>query len=300
MARLSARYLDFVATLDVEVQPVRLTLEPELREIAERSHQDFTLTLTTASGLFATAPEGIAWSIDQAVSHAHLDGSRLHANAAADEGFTLRAQPVGCDRSATLALKVSAIDRLAVLREQPDAPLPLGISELLRVQAHFADPASPPQELGAQVEAEADDSEVIGLARVGEALQLTALAEGRSGGSIRFARDGAPALDLRLPDYTVQTLDPTALRVHPESLRLTYPETGELTAWARYADGIERPVSRHVAWSSSDATAIAVGTGGQTEATVTIADRDYSGQAYARLGTLLRAAEVLGYRNPGH
>lgn len=299
VARVSARYLDFVATLDVEVQPVRLTLRPALREIAERSYQDFDLTITTASGLVATAAEGIAWNIDQATSAARIDAGRVTANAASAEGFTLRAQPVGCDRGATQELKVSAIDHLALLREQPEAVLPLGISELLRVQVHFADATSPPQELAGQVEAEAGDEEVLGIALRGEALQLTGRSEGTSGGTIRYAPEGAPAFSLRLPDYTVQALDVTALRLEPESLRLTYPDSGELTAWARYADGIERPVSRHVVWSSSDGTAIAIGTGGETAATVRIGDRDYSGQAYARFGDLVRAAAVLVYRNEG-
>lgn len=299
VARISARYLDFVATLDVEVQPVRLTLEPALREIVERSHQDFVLTLTTASGLAATAAEGIVWNIDQATSAARVDAGRVTANAASAAGFTLRAQPVGCDRSVTQELKVSAIDRLALRREQPATLLPLGISELLRVQAHFADATSPPQELAGQVESEADDEEVLGIGLRGEALQLTALSEGTSSGTIRYAPEGAPAFSLRLPEYTVQTLDTTALRLEPESLRLTYPDTGELTAWARYADGVERPVSRHVVWSSSDSTAIAIGTGGETPATVTVGNRDYSGQVYARFGDLVRAAAVLVYRNPG-
>ncbi|MDP3856422.1 MAG: hypothetical protein Q8Q73_01525 [Stagnimonas sp.] len=300
VVQVSASYLDFVASITLEVQPVLLSLEPELTDIAERSHQAFELNITTASGLSVSAAEGVSWNLDQAVSNANVDASGLlSANSAGEGRFTLRAQPVGCDRSATQSLKVSTIDHLELEREQPEAALPVGISDLLRVQAHFAGSGSLPQNLSSQMEYEADDDEIIGLATVGDALKLSALEAGSSGGVARFEPDQGSSYSIRLPDYTVQELDIGSLRLNPQELRLVYPATGELTAWAGFEDGIERPVSRHVSWSSSDSTLIAVVTGGESFGSVQIANSDYSGQAYAAFGGYTAAAGVLVYRNEG-
>ena len=300
VAQITASYLDFRSIITVEVQPVLLALEPNLTDLAERSTQGFDLKISTASGLLQTAAEGLTWSIDQAISNANVSAAgQVSANSAGDGRFTLRAQPVGCDRSATLSLKVSAIDHLELVREQPDAPLPVGISDLLRVEAHFADAASLPQELTSQMRFEADDDEVLGLAVIGDALQVYGSSEGRSGGTASFEPDNGPSFRIALPSYTVQELDPVSLRLNPRELRLVYPVTGELTALARYTDGIERPVSRHVRWSSSDSSQIGVATGGESYGTVSTANSNYSGQAYAAFGGDTAAAGVLIYRNDG-
>lgn len=300
VAQITASYLDFRSTITVEVQPVILTLEPQLTDLAERSTQGFDLKISTASGLLQTAAEGLTWSIDQAISNANVSTAGLvTANSAGDGRFTLRAQPVGCDRSATLSLKVSAVDHLELVREQPDAPLPVGISDLLRVEAHFADAASVPQELTSQMRFEADDDEVLGLAVVGDALQIYGSSEGHSGGIGSFEPDNGPSFSIALPSYTVQELDPVSLRLNPQELRLIYPVTGQLTALARYADGIERPVSRHVSWSSSDSSQIGVATSGESYGTVSTANSNHSGQAYAAFGGYTAAASVLVYRNDG-
>lgn len=300
VAQITASYLDFRSTITVEVQPVILNLEPALTDLAERSTQAFDLKITTASGLSTTSAEGQQWSIDQAISNANVSTAGLvTANSAGDGRFTLRAQPIGCDRSATLSLKVSAIDHLELLREQPDAPLPVGISDLLRIEAHFAGSGSLPQELTSQMQFEADDEEVLGLGVVGDALRVLALAEGSSGGTASFEPDNGPAFSIALPSYSVQELEPTSLRLNPQELRLVYPATGELTALAGYTDGIERPVSRHVSWSSSDSNLIGVSTVGESYGTVSTANSDYSGQAYAAFGGYTAATNVLVYRNDG-
>lgn len=301
LAQITATYLDFRATLDLEVQPVLLAMTPERTDIAERSTESFGLEITTASGLEVTAAEGVRWVIDQATSNARVDGNGLlTANSAAADRFTLRAQPVGCDRSVTQSLKVSAIDRLELVREQPEgAPLPLGISDLLRIEARFAGDGSLPQDLTRQMEFEADDDDVLLLAMVGDALQVTGQEVGSSGAEARFEPDGGSALSLRLPDYTVRELDATGLSLSPEELRLVYPATGELMATATYEDGITRPVSRHADWSSSDASRVSISTGGESFGTANIANSNYSGQVYAVFEGYTAATRILAYRNDG-
>lgn len=300
VAQITAKYLDFSSTLTVEVQPVRMTLEPALSEIAERSSQAFTLTLSSSSGLELSAPEGISWSIDQAVTNANVNASgKLSANAAGDTGFTLRAQPVGCDRSATMSLKVSAIDHLSYSREQPDAPLPVGYSDLLKVYANFANASSPPQNLSAQLSYEAGDDEVLGLSLGSDYLLVTALDTGSSAVSARFAPDNGSAIGLALPSYTGVELNPTSLRLTPDGQRLSYPATGLVTALARFEDGIERPVSRHVSWSSSDSNLLAVSGTGDAAGEISTANVDYSGQVYAALAGYTASSSVLVYRNSG-
>lgn len=298
--QITAEYLDFRSTLTLEVQPVFLQLEPALTDVAARSEQAFSLELRSASGLLVTAPEGVDWSIDQAVSQASVgDSGLLQANAAADEGFTLRAQPLGCEQSATLALKVSDIDHLELVREQPDAILPVGISDRIEVHAHFAGEQRRSQNLSTQMRYEADDDSVLGLALGGEALQLTALEEGEGGGTAIFEPALGETLQIALPRYRVADLETTGLRLTPDSLRLPYPATGMLQALARYEDGIERPVSRHVSWSSSDASQVSIVATGSDAGEVNCANRDYSGQAYASLAGFNASAAVLCYRNEG-
>lgn len=302
VAQVTAKYLDFSSTLTVEVQPVLMTLEPALSEIAERSSQEFTLTLHSSSGLEVSAPEGIAWSIDQAVTNANVGASsgKLTANSASDTGFTLRAQPVGCDRSATMSLKVSTIDHLSYSREQPDAPLPVGYSDLLKVYANFANASSPPQNLSAQLSYEAGDDEVLGLSLGSDYLLVTALDTGSSSVSARFEPDNGSALSLALPSYSSVELDPTSLRLTPDSQRLVYPALGLVTALAGFEDGIERPVSRHVSWSSSDSNLLAVDGTGDSAGEIATANVDYSGQVYAALAGYTASSSVLVYKNSGY
>lgn len=300
IAQITASYLDFTSTMTVEVQPVLMTLEPVLSEIAERSSQSFELKLSSSSGLVVSAPEGITWSIDQAVTNANVNSSgKLTANATGDGRFTLRAQPVGCDRSASMSLKVSAIDHLGYSREQPDAPLPVGYSDLLKVYAYFADASSPPQNLSDQLSYEADDDEVIALSLGSDYLLVTALDAGSSGGSARFEPENGTALSVALPSYVTAELDPTGLRLTPDSQRLVYPATGLVSALASFEDGIERPVSRHVAWSSSDSSLLAVDGAGDSAGEISTANVDYSGQVYAALGSYTASSNVLVYRNDG-
>lgn len=302
VAQVTAKYLDFSSTLTVEVQPVLMTLEPALSEIAERSSQEFTLTLHSSSGLEVSAPEGIAWSIDQAVTNANVGASsgKLTANSASDTGFTLRAQPVGCDRSATMSLKVSAIDHLSYSREQPDAPLPVGYSDLLKVYANFANASSPPQNLSAQLSYEAGDDDVLGLSLGSDYLLVTALDTGSSSVSARFEPDNGSAVSLALPSYSSVELDPTSLRLTPDSQRLVYPALGLVTALASFEDGIERPVSRHVSWSSSDSNLLAVNSTGDSAGEIATANVDYSGQVYAALAGYTASSNVLVYKNSGY
>jgi hypothetical protein len=300
VAQVSAKYLDFTSTMTVEVQPVLMTLEPALSEIAERSSQSFELKLASSSGLVVSAAEGIGWSIDQAVTNANVDSSgKLTANAAGDARFTLRAQPVGCDRSASMSLKVSAIDHLSYSREQPEAPLPVGYSDLLKVYAYFADAGSPPQNLTAQLSYEAEDDEILGLTLGSDYLLVTALDTGSSGASASFEPENGKALSLTLPSYVTEELEPSDLRLTPDSQRLVYPATGLVSALALFEDGIERPVSRHVVWSSSDSNLLTVNGSGDSAGEISTANVDYSGQVYAALGSYTASSDVLVYSNDG-
>ena len=62
-------------------------------------------------------------------------------------------------------------------------------------------------------------------------------------------------------EYTFSDIDMTSLRVDPASLDLSYPALGRAFAYATFEDGIERPVTRYVSWSTTSSDLLSIGSG---------------------------------------
>jgi len=267
-AVVTASYLEFDASMTVEVPPLQsLAIEPALTDIAENVVQKFDLK---AVFLEDTADQDVSstalWRFATTTTEAYVDTSgsgQVHANSAGSGGaLELVAEMPECDRSVSTQFRVSSIAGLDLDYEFGDEQvLPLGYSEAVAVQARFASPdgsETTRQNLSAVVEIENDDDDYIGVSQGEDALYVVA---GDDAAEVSFEISlDTETRDFLLPTKTWKLQDIALLDVHlsPQELRITYPETGQFTVTGTFEDGRERPITRHVIWSSSDTSGATV------------------------------------------
>lgn len=250
-----AEYVGFTAVMPVTVLPIiAARIRPDIANLAPGSRQTFTFEtrVDDDEGWVAQAPQ---WGILQTAAAATLeDGGVVQAlGGPLDVPFVLEASLSNCAVAVQRELRVSPVSHLALEYEQPATQvLPLGLTAMLHVFAHFSDSAIEPQDLSGQVEVELQDTEsgAATFTHYTESITLTGLEEGQHA-QLEFRYE---PLDLSvLSDvYVFADLDQETLRVDPPQLTVQYPDEVQLEAWARFSDGIERIVTRHVTWTVSD------------------------------------------------
>lgn len=261
-AVVTASYLEFEASMTVEVPPLQsLVIEPALTDIAENVAQKFDLKAvflenTADQDVSSTAQWRFAATTTEAYANAN-GGGQVQANSATSTTpLELVAEMPECGREVSTQFRVSQIEGLDLDYEFGDEPvLPLGYSEAVAVQARFASPdgsETTRQNLSSVVEIENDDDDYISVSRGEDALYVVA---GDDAADVFFD----VSLDTESRDFFIPTKiwklqDIALLDVHlsPQELRITYPETGQFTVTGTFEDGRERPITRHVSWTSSD------------------------------------------------
>lgn len=254
-ANVHVQYLNFTATMTFTVLPVvEMRIVPEATHLAPGSVETFALEVRTDDdgGWIA---KGATWTILQANAAATVDesGAVQASGGPEDVPFDLEARLSGCDVATKRELRVSPVSHLALEYEQPPAQaLPLGLTALIRVMAHFVDGALEPQNLSDQVDVELEDTEtgVATFTAYADGIALAGHAEGEDAQlSFRFAPLDLTVLSAR---YHFADLDQETLRVDPVQLTLQYPDDVQLEALGTFSDGIERTVTRHADWTVSD------------------------------------------------
>lgn len=258
-AQLSATFSSFTATASVEVRALAgARIDPQLTDITERLAQPFHLLLRpTVESPEQDETSSVAWSLVRPTASASVESTTgiVTANSASSEAIALRARLLGCGREYDLPLRVSTPRNLRVDYEQgSELRLPVGYSEALSVYAEFATEGSVAQNLSTLVEIDGLDDDRLSVTPGTDALYVQALET--------IADTG---FTLRLPDRSLsiaskrwQTTDAELLSfvLSPDTLNVIYPATGQFTAIGLFDDGVSRPVSRHVAWSSDDTSVV--------------------------------------------
>ncbi|WP_293397098.1 hypothetical protein [Nevskia sp.] len=258
-AQLSATFSSFTATASVEIRALdSARIDPQLTDITERLTQPFHLLLRpTAESPEQDETSSVLWSFARPTASAAVESATgiVTANSASGDAIELRARLLGCGREFGLPLRVSTPRDLRVDYEQgSELRLPVGYSEALSVYAEFATEGSVPQNLSTVVEIDGLDDDRLSITPGTNALYVQALETIVDTG-----------FTLRLPDRSLsvaskrwQTTDAELLSfvLSPDTLNVIYPATGQFTALGLFDDGVRRPVSRHVAWSSDDPSVV--------------------------------------------
>jgi len=271
--QVRVRFLDYSAAMTVTVLPIVETrIVPDTSHLAPGSIETFQLQVRTdVDG--GWQGQSAQWSILQATAGATMGGGGAvqALDGTGDETFEIEASMSTCAITARRELRVSPVSHLELAYEQPSAvPLPLGITTMIRVLAHFQDPAIEPQDISDQVEVELEDTEE-GAATFTQSAEGVVLRGQVDGGEAQLGIRYAP-LDLSvLADrYAFAELEQETLRIDPAELTVQYPDEVQLNALGRFSDGIERIVTRHVTWSVSDATVAEVTNGANGRGLLTV------------------------------
>lgn len=262
-AVITARYLDFTASVTIEVLPIlSLEITPALTDIAEDLPQEFELEATFDDGEPAqTISSEADWRLNGATSAAYIekDSHTVSANSAAPEPITLVAELRECGLRTSRELRVSATAGVEVDYEfGATSSLPVGVSEAWSVWATFAAPTSTRQNLTALIDVDNAFDETVAT-YADEYLYVQTNSESRSVQLTLSLPANRWSATTRPTDYVATDL--LSIEVQPQLLELNYPERGQLEALGRFANGQVLPVTRHVTWSSGDVSALSVGNG---------------------------------------
>lgn len=279
VATISASYLDFHAAITVDVSEMSdLRIDSDLTDIGAKLDQAFVLKAILSEG----SPEqdittSAAWRFDPATSQAYVDSATglVHANSeTGGQNLRLVARLPECDREVSTSFRVSPVQALQIDYERGAdvVALPEGFSESFTVYASFADAAAPRQNVTTQMTIDAIDDDYIAAALGDDAYYVTA--DDRVGsGRIELSLD---PLDLTIATKRWQVQDSKLidLQLAPDDLRITYPDTGQLTAIGTFDNGLVMPVTRHVGFTSADTEVLTLGGSNDTAGEVTTTNTD--------------------------
>lgn len=265
-AQITATYLSFTASATVEVRELNsLRIEPELTDLAENLQQQFNLYVRYAEGQAEQlATTNAQWSFPRTTALAAVGtGTGLvTTNSAGADTVELSAQLAGCTRDVRTRFRVSTVQSLEVGYEQGSEPrLPVGYSEAVTVHARFAAADSTLQNVASFVDVDGLDDDLLGIVAGTEALYVQALDTSASAAATGFTMTlDSTNLTVQSKLWTPVDTDLLSLKISPSDVRMQFPDTPVLQALGTFADGVQRPISRHVTWASS-ATSLVVGSG---------------------------------------
>lgn len=283
IATIRASYADALhASFGINAAAIgSLRIAPALTRLAPDSLTRFALYVQPQNDqLEQDLTSSAVWSLPSSTAAAELAGSasvQAHGEPF-DTPFQLEARLYTCDRSVTQSMSLGRVSGLRLSYEQPeDQPVPLLLDDRLRVDAVFEDAAAPPQDLSAQVDvknADGYDPDIAAAASIAATTESTGGTGARLGSNDYLLIAGQQAdkpvrllltydqsglnLQALTREYRFSDIDVTSLRLDPETADLTYPALGQLSAYATFEDGIERPVTRYVSWSTEDTDLLSV------------------------------------------
>lgn len=275
-ATVRAEYLDFTASIVVEVLPLSdIRIEPELAHVAARTRQNFALV-----GEVEGNPDSyyltdlVSWEVEPAANNAYMDvdysGRLVAGSADAQTPVRVVAQLPECGRYATQELTIVEPTGFALRYEATDnGVLPLGYSETVQLWAQFADGSSE-QNLTNQIAVEVSDAAQLQALTIIEtdtreyALVVEPLAT-----DDEELDDADPVyLDISLErrdevfrskSWELAALELVAMDSATDALSITYPDTYALEVSGTFEDGSERAITRHLNWIVSDGSGGSVG-----------------------------------------
>lgn len=286
IATIRGSYADALfSSVGVSAQAISsLRISPALTRLTPNSVATFALYGQPQNDqLEQNLSASTVWSLPSRPAAADLSGSTVIARSEPlDAPFQLEARLFTCNRKVTQTMSLGRVTGLQLSYEQPqDAPVPRVINDRLRVDAQFEDATAPPQNLSDEVEVKAADGydpDIAGLSVVSSSAVVTTgttakletnaylLVAGLQEDKpvrldVTFDRSGLN-LTTQTREYQFSLADAGSLRIAPQTLDLNYPDLAKLSAYATFEDGIERPVTRFVAWSTEDADLLSVSASG--------------------------------------
>ncbi len=277
-ATIAADYLDFHAAIVVDVSELtQVRIDNDLTDIGENLQQAFKLKAVLAEG---QAEQDISstgiWRFDPATARALVDPATgvVEANSSSGgESLRLVARLPECDREVSTSFRISPVTSTSIdYFERGDArALPIGFSEAFRVTAGFADAAAPRQDVTTQTTIDAIDDDTLSAVLGEDAWTVTAL--DRVGDGHLSLKLGTLETTLVSKTWSVQNTGLIDLVLSPQDdLRITYPDTGQLTVTGTFDNGLVMPITRHVTWTSSDTALGTVATTSDDAGEITIQD----------------------------
>lgn len=283
-AVIRAEFLDFVDTFTVDVSEIyQLRIEPQLTELAPESMQTFSLKAQLVEDTAEVDLSSAAlWSLPDSSSAATLNSGSIVTTykSPLNSPFPLEAELATCGRTVERSLQIGAVAALELETEQADdLPVPLGVTDSLRVYARFEDATAPRQNLSAQLTIDqilGDDSDASLLASSdsvygNDMLLLTGLTEDEP---VQYELTFEGTDDSILTrEYVYSKLELISFRVDPVEAYLSYPDTLWLSAYGTFADGYERTITRDVALSTLDEGIVLVGSGNNAGYITTVGEQ---------------------------
>lgn len=276
VATIRASYGDgaLTASFGIDAKPIKgMRIWPELTRMAPNSQAKFFLYVDPENDALEQDLTGSAvWSIPSSSPAGYItSGSTVQGSTnPLDTPFTLEARLYTCDQKITRTISLGKVSGLNLSYEQPTgAKVPLGIDDRVRVDAVFEDASAIPQNLSSQLVIKNADGYDPDIASTSTATATTTVTSGSTaqlgandylliGGlqdkkpvklQLTYDKSGLNLVALTR-EYTFTDIDVTSLRVDPASVDLTFPDLGQLSAYATFQDGIERPFTRFVTWST--------------------------------------------------
>ena len=283
-AVIRAEFLDFVDTFTVGVSEIyQLRIEPALTNLAPESVQTFSLKAQLVEDTAEVDLSSAAlWSLPDSSSPAALNsGSTVTAyKKPLNSPFPLEAELATCGRTIEHSLQIGAVATLELETEQADdLPVPLGVTDSLRVYARFEDATAPRQNLSAQLAIDqvlGDDSDASLLASSdsvygNDMLLLTGLSDDDP---VQYELTFEGTDDSILTrEYVYSELELVSFRVDPVEAYLSYPDTLWLSVYGTFEDGYERTITRDVALSTLDEGIVAVDSGNNAGYITSVGDK---------------------------
>ncbi len=292
-AIIRADYAGMYASFSVSADAIAsMRISPALTRMAPDSQTNFRLYIRPKSDRleqdFTDSATWLVPSNSSAAEIASYSTVQAHANPL-ETPFTVEARLYACERSISRELRLSRPVALQLHYEQPEsAAVPLVLGDRIRVNAVFDDASAPPQNLSAQVNIEtasgyapdiAEASTTLGQVQSADdadtcaALALTApctylelndyvLVSGlQKNKTVQLSFDYDPSglnVSVLSRPYLFADTEATSLRLLARNAQLRFPNLGQVEAYAGFSDGIERPVTRHVSWTTEDSDLLTV------------------------------------------
>lgn len=270
-ATIRAEYLGLTASIDVTLEdPTDLRLLPENQTLAPESLQVYTVT-----GKIDDVELSLNSNVSFALAEENDEVATLNENTAIITAVAPGAEPLQLNASFDVAcptptlsvpVPVAAIDTLELRREEGfSGELVDDTTELYRAVARFADGSE--QNLTGQARTLFRSATPTVANFIGSGT-LLAIAPGSTELKVEFGtqpdeEENEPGSVVASAPQTLTVVAPllTAISVTPETATIDALTTQAFRAVGTYDDQRTQDITRHVVWSSSDATKVTISGG---------------------------------------